>query len=288
MSTRPIVILAAALLALFLAGCGGSRERSANQRDIVSAIELAQQHNARVADLDRLWARATVQVTASNERGKRLREQAEGHLQIDGPDRFALSLGKIGKVQLYLGSNEQLYWWIDLVDSDQKSMLFGRHDQVSDLKAGTLGLPVYPRDALQLLAITPIDVASATVLRQGSRRGLSTPTTAGSRIIWFDENSPEPVRVEMRGQEGSPILSADLSSYQWVTVVGDATRKPRVASKIRIELASDGTRVDLTLYAPENRPIRPSAFDIEGLARAYGVEMLYDLDDQPTQAWPGP
>jgi hypothetical protein len=72
----------------------------------ITAEDVLEAHNARAAALDRLWARASVQVTGADENG-RLSEQAEGHLQIDQPDRVALSLGKLGKVQLYLGSNAE-------------------------------------------------------------------------------------------------------------------------------------------------------------------------------------
>jgi hypothetical protein len=264
---------------VLLAGCRTASPVSP-PRDTIAAGDLIARHNARVAQLGRVWARTSVQVTARDERGSRLREQAEGHLQIEGADRFALSLGKLGKTQLYLGSNEQVYWWIDMVDPDQKIAIFGRHANVNRDKAALLGVPVYPTDLVHLLGMTPIDSADVRgdVKQADGLVGLEAVLRDGVRTIWFDLRSMEPARIELHDDVGRVVLSAELSRYDYVTVVGDATSKPRLPGTARVVLVADETRIDISLYAAENRPIRPSAFDFEGLARGYRVDEIFDLD----------
>lgn len=268
------------LAAIFLCGC------SAAKRDPHPVIETTLEavldaHNERAAGLDRFWARASVQVIGRTEDG-RLREQAEGHLQIVRPDRVALSLGKLGKTQLYLGSNADVYWWIDMVDPDQKSVVFGRHDLVTQRKAELLGVPVYPRDLVGLLGITPIDPARVIGgLQQAKGRLIVDVQVGGGRMrVYFSGLLIEPVRVEMYDLDDRLQVASDLERYDYVTVVGDARSKPRVAEKIVLTL-SDDTVVRISLYDPENKVIRDSAFELDRLVRGYRIEQAYDLDDQP-------
>ncbi|MBX3322847.1 MAG: hypothetical protein KF757_07630 [Phycisphaeraceae bacterium] len=281
-----LVRLCLGVMLLGTSGCA-SPKKNGDSRPDISRDDLVARHNERVASLDRVWARTSVQVTARNERGGRLREQVEGHLQIEQPDRVAMSLGKLGKVQLYLGSNEQGYWWMDMVENSAKVALFGRHAFADEDKAASLGVPVYPRDLVHLLGITPLDVMmlESDVRWDKGLAGVVAPMSRGSRVVWFDPRSAEPQRVELRNAAGLVVLVAELSRYDFVNVVGDATRKPRIANSARITLVDQQTRVDVSLYGVENRPIRASAFDFEGLARGYRIDEIYDLDAQtPAQA----
>lgn len=283
---RPLALLLSALAVLLLAGCRGG-VRKPHPVPGVTAAQVVEAHNTRVRSLDRLWARTSVQVTSTNEKGRRLRDQGEGHLQIVQPSSVALSLGKLGQTQLYLGSNDQIYWWIDLVDSADKIALVGRHSLVTSQKAGLLGVPVPPRDLIHLLGITafPDHVAGQELQWDAdARAGLETATESGSRRVWFDVSSMEPVLVELMDASGRVMLHASLERYAPVNVVGDATVKPRMPEQANITYADDATRVKISLYAAENRPIRPTAFDFERLIKGLGVDSVYDLDAPPPQA----
>lgn len=271
-----------------LSGCRGG-VRKPHPVPGVTAAQIVEAHNARVRSLDRLWARTSVQVTSTNQKGRRLREQGDGHLQIVQPSSVALTLGKLGQTQLYLGSNDQIYWWIDLLDSDDKIALVGRHSLVTSEKAGLLGVPVPPRDLIHLLGITafPEQVAGQEITWDSdSRAGLETPSDSGSRRLWFNVSSMEVVRVELLDAGGRVVLTARLERYAPVNVVGDATVKPRAPEQANITYAGDGTNVKISLYAAENRPIRPTAFDFDKLVKGLGVERLYDLDAPPPTGQP--
>jgi len=278
------ILLAIALAAALLGGCAAEK-RTGKPIEGVTAAAIVEAHNARVSMLDRLWARTSVQVTSTNNRGDRLREQGEGHLQIVQPSSIALTLGKMGKTKLYLGSNERVYWWLDLIDADEKVALIGRHDLVTLEKAAMLGVPVYPRDLVHLLGITPLpaDRASAGLEWDSqSRAGVRAPTDSGWRRVWFDPFTFEPRRVEMFDSRGNLVLESELDRYDYVTVVGDAHSKPRIAERADITIPADQTAIKLSLYAPENRAIRPTAFDIDRLIKGYRIDLVYDLDAPDT------
>ncbi len=283
---RPIII--ALVAATLLSACAAPTRPPPETIDITLS-EILEKHNTRTAALNRLWARTSVQVTGRDASGGRLSEQAEGHLQIEAPDRVALSLGKLGKVQLYLGSNADFYWWIDMVDRDSKSVVVGRHDQVTPKKAEALGVPIYPRDLIKLLGITPIDPARVIgeLTHEGNHLTLDTRLDAGHMKIAFDIQTLEPARVEMYDPAGSLLVASVLTRYDFVSVKGDATLKPRIPEKIVLTL-NDGTTVRISLYAPENKPIRPRAFDLEGLLKGYRIDRIYDLDNQPPDREGGP
>ncbi|GAB4382879.1 MAG: hypothetical protein Kow0022_01390 [Phycisphaerales bacterium] len=275
-----------ALLVCALVVLAGCRQtvRTPRPRPGVTAGDVVRAQNERVAALDRLWSRVSVQVLARNEKGKRLRDQGEGHLQIVQPSSIALSLGKVGQTLLYLGSNEQFYWWIDLVDSDEKVALVGRHERVTMDKAALLGVPVYPRDLVHMLGITPLPEASRDATLEWdahAHAGIRAPTESGERRVWFDVDTMLPVRVELFDRTGRLVLMSDLDRYDYVNVMGDATVKPKIAERADITIAADDTRVKLSLYDPENRAIRPTSFDFERLVRGFGVDTIYDLDAQP-------
>jgi len=269
------------LTAVLLCGCSAPKRGNPHEHIDTTLSAVLDAHNQRAAALERLWARTSVQVTGRTE-GGRLNEQAEGHLQIVQPDRVALSLGKLGKVQLYLGSNESVYWWIDMVDSSQSSVIFGRHQQVTQRKAELLGVPVYPRDLVGLFGITPVDPADVIgdLQQEKGRLIVDVRLDAGRMRIYFAGRSFEPVRVEIFDIDDRLQVESDLERYDYVTVVGDATSKPRIAEKVTLTLA-DGTIVRISLYDPTNKAIRDSAFELDRLVRGYRIEQIYDLDEQP-------
>ncbi len=270
-----------AVVVLVVGFCGGCQTTPRGPDPIrdIGLTELVESHNMRADALSEVWARASVQVTGTQADGSTLREQAQGHLQIQQPGKVALSLGKLGKVQLYLGSNDAVYWWIDMVDPNAKSVVVGRHELVSLDKAGVLGVPIYPRDLIGLLGITPIDPLKVIGgVEQIDGRYQIESTVEGGRFRYqFDAATLEPIFVAFVTEQGTTQVESTLDRYGYVTVVGDARSKPRIAEKVTLSLA-DGTVVRMSLYDPQRKPLRPAAFDLERLVRGYRIEMIYDLD----------
>lgn len=249
-------------------------------------------YDARVSRLERFWARVTLVINAADASGERFREQGEGHLQIELPRRFALTLGKVGDPRLYLGSNDTVYWWIDTIDSDRRFGAVGRHDLVTQDKVEALGLTIRPLDVIELLGIRPLadDGSAALPAAQVSERA-DTPGVLRivarreadlTVLIEVDAERSEPRSIALvRG--GVVVAQGLLSDYQPVVVTDDRTQRPRVATQLEIRAIGLDGAVRLALYDAENRPLRDVAFDVDRLLKAYRVREVLDLDAPVTE-----
>ncbi|MEZ6318056.1 MAG: hypothetical protein R3B49_04765 [Phycisphaerales bacterium] len=243
--------------------------------------EIARAWNERVDGLDRLWARAVVRVEGNDAAGKRLSEQAEGHLQIVQPDDLALSLGKVGETRLHLGSDGERYWWLDSIDPDHAVALVGRHDKVTLEKAAALGLPVHPLDLIELLGITPLPAKGRSVgwSKDGTEAVFNVPARWGSRWVWVDPVTFEPRKIALADEDFKVLAEADLEKYDIVRIDGDATRQPEVATRVIVRTPAFDGWVRMTLYEPRNRSISAKAFELGSLLKRYGIEEQIDVDD---------
>lgn len=261
--------------------------------------EVASAFNQRVELLHRLWARTTliVEQPDPDDPGGRLRDQAEGHLQLERPDRFALSVMKLGDIYFYLGSNEERYWWIDRL-SEERIALFGRHARATPERAELLGIPIHPLDMMDLLGVTPLPDDSGTPIgpttegrvawAESGLLSVEVPARWGSRRVVFDPATYEPVRVEMLDSTGAVSLVSELSRYNPIRVRGRGLPGPGVARRAVIEAPRHGATLTIDLYEPENKEISEQAFSFEALVRAYvrGGEVI-DLDAIADEAGAG-
>ncbi len=279
---RAATAIAMALLAAIgAAGCqttnrpgGGGEAREAPPYPDVAAL-----YNERVAPIDSLWARASVRVEGRDAAGGRLREQAEGHLQIEPPGNLALSLGKLGETHLYLGSNDELYWWMELIEDDDRPLTFGRHDRATPAKVAALGVPVHPLDLIEATAITPMpDEGGDAEWGDDGLLVVRTPARWGERTLWIDPDTYEPARVQITDAGGGVALTAELSRYSTAIKQGDASVSVRVATRYEIRVPDMDALVRIELFEPRIRPIRAVAFKMETLSKAYGVTRREDLD----------
>lgn len=274
---------------LLLAGCAGPGETETSRPVAPRALEPGTKDAIfdawanRVVGLERLWARVTVVVDTVDAEGEPVREQAEGHLQIVQPRRVALTLGKLGETYLFLGSNDERYWWFDTVDRDRRVAVTGRHAVVTPRKAAALGVPVHPLELIELLGIvapTPEDRVAFRA-EPGPAAGeiaLVRDLPAG-RLTWVvDDQRFEPVRVEIADDTGAVVLAAAHEAYGFARVRENLAARPRVPGRVIVEVPGIPARVRLALYEPENREIRPVAFDYERLLRAFRIDTVRDLD----------
>ncbi|MAY74930.1 MAG: hypothetical protein CMJ31_09510 [Phycisphaerae bacterium] len=268
---------------LFVMGTGGcGSQRSTREeappppvREIDPAAVL-ESYNQRLVGVDRLWARVTLVVEGADDEGGRFKEQAEGHLQIERPDRVALSLGKLGDERLYLGADEDRYWWIDRIDPDDRYAVVGRHDLITPSKLEAIGLPLRPAHLVELLGIQPIP-ASQLSAYEGGALIVTRPDGLRMRVRLIDDG-PEAATVTL-AQDGRAIASAKLTDYETVTVEADRRIHPRIATEIAIRAPEINGIARLRLYEPTNRDISLAAFDFEKLVRGYRVRDVTDLDE---------
>ncbi len=256
---------------------------------IPSYSEIARRHNARLAGLDRLWARADLELTWFERDGRRRFESADdSRLILSLPDRLALSVGKLGHEVLWAGHDDQRYWVFDL--GEAKTLYVGRHEGRGD-RAGAafpLGLPVRPRDLTRLLGLMPIDPdrlpPSPRVLWLDGRYVIEPPGM-GVRVS-IDPVSFHARRVDLLNEAGASVLFAELSDHAQVR----QHKKPDSSwpwAPRRADLTPVGRpdRVTLLLWDMKDcrreRCIKDAQFDLEVLTQAYEPARVVDLDEEP-------
>lgn len=283
---RTVAVLILALVCALAFGCASNRRAAikpavdpAVDQPLPDVAEVVADFNRRVEPLDRLWARIVVQAITETEGGTR-RDQGEGHLQIVRPDRVALSLGKLGDTNLYLGSNERRYWWFEMID--EPIAVFGAHENAGEAQLSYLGLPVSPLELVELLAITPIAEDSGPVLAWTSDGllELAHASRFGVRVIGFEPvaGGYRPATVRLQDPAGRVLGSAELESDQAVRVEGIAPGIARVPVRYLVAVPQRGATIRIRLDAPENRRISDLVFDDERLLRRFRISDVTDLD----------
>jgi len=290
-----VLLLGLLATASLPAGCGGGSRAAAPASDAGRAAgvaygELASAHNARASRLGRLWARAAVQLKYTDREGVARREQGEGHLQVIQPSRLALSVGKLGEVLFWLGSDERMFWWFELGESSRASVAL--HENATRACAGELALPVHPLDLLDLLGVTALPSSSPSGVKVdgAGRLVVDVPARLGARRVFFDPGTRRPVRVELwRAGDRSPVIRAELSEYERVDVPGEGGVDPRAASRVRVRHLESGSEMvlflsDMTDGSRSGR-LEPIAFDFGGLLDAHAPGEVVVLDEAcPTSA----
>lgn len=256
-----------------------------DQSGVPSYAEVAARYNERAAMLDRVWARCSAAFRFEDQDGKERSEQGEGHLQMVQPDRFALSVGKLGEILLWVGGDRERYWLIQRID--EKVAYVGRYSELTPEKASAIGLPVYPNEMMRLLGVVPMATdADAIVYRY--RDGdivvsiLAGASEDGSEARWFyklDATNFEPRAVRLKvGRR--VILESALSDYIRVEKEGTALG-PRIAKRSLLTYKPTGASMNIQIddtVSDGKGKLRGSVFDFDGLADALGPLEIVDID----------
>ena len=278
-----------ALCGVMLAGCQGTKQASVAEartpnRPLPPYGDIVRQYNDRTDRLTRLWARAVVSITFTNERGERRNEQGEGHLQMIQPSRMALSIGKVGEVLAWIGCDEERYWLIEPKES--KRAYVGRHSQITPEKIARLGIPAAPRDMIRLVGVTPLPQPTPGIIYGWAPGGetVLVEETVG-RQIWrseIHEVQMRPVKIELLdAADRSILVSASLEDYEAVTLRGVGGYFPRTASRITASQPNDGSQMRVSLAGMNDgggSRLSDDNFSFEALIEALGVSDVVDLD----------
>ena len=276
---RRVLLAVCAWAAAVSAGCSATKRPAAELPDLGAIIAA---HDARVGALDSFWARASVRVEGRDAEGSRFAEQGEGHVQVERPDKVAVTVGKLGEVYFALGSNEDRYWLIDVSDADRRVMVSGAQSAATPEKAGMLGLPVHPRDIPLLIGLMRMegrDLGDPEFDARGRVR-VGVATRWGPGALFFDARSLELVGSAAYGKDGVLLASAELSRYADAMDALGVGAIGRVPSKIEMRVPGFDGFVRMELGEPRARDINATVFNPERLARAYRVGERIDLDEQ--------
>jgi hypothetical protein len=290
--TVAALLLASASLGSFLGGCASSSKAdpapvvTKPQGNPASTAEIVKAHNQRIDGLSSLWARHTIRVNGKLANAKLEKEEAEGFFQLILPRKVAISITKVGETYFYLGSNDELYWWLDLTEAKQG--FFGRHALATTGTVDRFGIPVHPLDLIELMAITPID---ETLLKSSEAITPSRWSSDGS-LIWYDVPARDatkrvlveptsllPLCVELLDKNGKVVVRADLSNYLDIPSRSKPTARPRIPTRMTISVPRSDLTILINLNDPETRVPKAAAFDFAYLAQtAYPINKLVDLD----------
>ncbi|HBS28616.1 MAG TPA: hypothetical protein DEB06_03995 [Phycisphaerales bacterium] len=295
MTPRRATTAGAVLLALLgaLGACETNprprTEPVAPARPTPGYAEVAALYNARAARLSRVWARAVVSIAFRDQDGTRRSEQGEGHFQFVAPADSALSVGKLGEVYLWVGSDAHRYWLLE--PRDPKRGVVGRHELLNESTLDRLGLPAAPLDLLRVVAVTPMPEqpeppAAVAWSSDGAMLVVDLPTRRGIWRYWLEPRDMLPQVIELIGPGDEVILSASLERYERVTLRGQGGFFPLMPSRVRLTHHESGSTLSLTLQAlsdgGESRLTR-EAFDLDALVALFNIIDLRDAD-APTTA----
>lgn len=281
-------VLWLALIALaVLGGCADKTEpiigiESPDQSEFLDAAEpVRRSHNERVEQLGVLWSRGIVAFRYRDADGNRRDDQGNANIQKILPDRFAMRIHKVGETLLWIGSDEDRYWLIDLL-SEPSSAYVGRHEGFTRSKGERVGLPVPPRELPRLMGLEqlPPFEAGGSRLRGVSDRSviIEVPSRWGWWVYALDgEGRAE--AIQLRSMDDEVLLEATLEQYMPVELRGVGGARPQTAGRTRLTAPGTEWRITVELDAPSNRTPNDEAFDFEELVDILAPSRVIDLDD---------
>jgi hypothetical protein len=260
------------------------RSAIAEDASLPTYAAVASAQNERAARLQRVWARAVASITFVDSEGKQRWEQGEGHFQVIQPSKMALSVGKLGEVFLWLGCDEDRYWFID--PKETKRAYVGRHELVTRAKVESLGLPVAPRDLISLSGITPVpgkQGADSTLGRGSAGEFVLEQPRPGA--LWRTRLDPRlltPVGIDIFDNGGRQIITSELEGYAEVRLRGEAGNFPVMPSRMKLTHLPTNSSMTLSLSDSTDGGrgrLSSEVFNFESLVERLGITEVVDLDE---------
>ncbi len=274
---------------ILISGCMESHR--SGSRSGGSPAPSTQAMEARAERLQRLHGWGVVELRWADESGSHF-EQGDLEFWIDGPDRLAARVSKLGDTYLWLGMNDQKAWVFDLSQQPTRLLIDSidrlRNARLEDgswltilemiqlMKVGLGAVPPPPSEDLISAEMTG-DSIGTYVWR------VASPETDGAqRQLHITVNTIDwrPLRVEIRDTAGSRglILKSpsaktkrievpDLSSLAWPVVSRVMDVQPLESPETSIKFAFEGIMASL-----EDQPIE-RIFDVAILRDALKPEI---------------
>ena len=291
---RRAVVLAVVCAAAALGGCAAERAGGVAPADASrpapSYEEVASRYNERASRLERLWARAVVELRWRDKDGKKRWEQGDGALQRLAPDRFSLSVNKLGERIALVGCDAERFWLFEFGEPTLVSVALNQN--AASPCCDQTGLAASPLDIVDMLGVLPMPTgeaarrANASVgwTARGDDLRVEFDVRSGRMRIEYPPGGVGPSRIALLVREPGGLreaLVARLDSYEPVTILGEGAVRPRLASRIFITDPAAGSEVrlgltDMSSGRPEQLP--DAAFDFDALLDVFGPARIIVLD----------
>lgn len=275
--TRTIALLVSVSLALILiAGCQ-SKGDAVVPGPAPEYRSLANAHNARVAQLERVYADGVIEIRWQDRKGRHL-EQGNMELWFQQPSQTALRVEKLGEVLLWVGSDDTRYWFFDML-GDETVLRTGTHDEPIKAAASN-AFNVRPLVLLDLLGFAVLPVAPTTEpaveFDPKNRTWAVEFQGRASRLrMHFDPATLMPTRMESLTSAGEPALISTLSRYESVFQKGKSPAAfPKMPEVIKI--VSQPTNDDQTQSGEVGFFVNEATTEIDRveLTRVFDLERL--------------
>jgi hypothetical protein len=219
--------------------------------EIIQPVEsVIRQYNENANGVDRLWARAKVEVTLANDAGLTatwgsVSSAATPNALLlmsrrdDSEWDFVLIGKEIGGVELFRmgisGEENAYYFWYNF--GGEAVAYWGRNDLAG--APGVAGMPIYPADLLAALGLTamPTDLTNlpaAVMTMRDKECNYAYELTSLDRqpitnifvrrktyLTWSDELPPRPFAVDLFDAQGLCSVSATLANEKPIETDGD-------------------------------------------------------------------
>ena len=273
-----IAVMSMAVVGLTLLGGCQSKGKATAPGPAPAYNTLAETQNSRVAQLNRVYADGVIEIRWRDNKGKHF-EQGSMELWLQQPSSTALRVEKLGEVLLWVGSNDQHYWFFDML-GDETVLRTGSHDEPVSTGVSS-AFSIRPLVLLDLMGFVtmPIgqpneppvqfDPQSRTWTAEMDGRG-------GPLRLHFDPATLTLVRIEALAKHGEPSLVSTLSRFESVFQRGVSPASfPKMAQAIKIvsQVKDDEDQLqsgEVSLFINE----ATGEIDAAELARVFDLDRL--------------
>ncbi len=243
--------------------------------------EIAAAHNSNIERLRHVHATGQIELWWSDESG-RYHEPCRAQLWLDLPRKTALRMEKFGEVLMWLGSDDQRYWFFDGLDREETVLYVGDHD-AARLVPHRVALVTNPFVLLDLMALVPLpkpcgpaDPAVAYDADHDAWR-VQVPGLGGRIRVYFDRSTRRAKRVEALAEDGTVVATSDLGRYESVEQTGVAPLdRPKFPTKVDILLPPGDDRVMLAVEGPQSTT-NARVFELDRLIQALRPDRVVEV-----------
>ena len=246
------IVVCLAAVSTTLVGCNGNNKSSetpttniAPENIVLPPMEeVTRRQSDRVAKLQHFRSSGIIELRWVDEDDDSHFQQADIRLLMALPSHLALQVYKVGNTYMWLGSDDEQFWFFDMLDGDAEVAYVGRYDSLDNGRE----IPgmLHPMRLLDLIGLSEMSDANEISFDQQEKAWVVEYTGRGGDVRAFlDERNLWPVRVDSLDEAGNALYSSRLSKYE--SIVAENMPRgdfPKMAKRIEIvEAGGEGNAI---------------------------------------------